>query len=102
MAEPIMVACDLHDKTMLLKIAQGRQTPETLSLPHTRAGARQARRPACGKRSRSARGVAAVFAYEASGQGFGLYDELTAAGIICHVLARQDRPLGPARPTEDR
>lgn len=28
-----------------------------------------------------------VWAYEASAQGFGLCDELTAAGIACHVLA---------------
>jgi transposase len=28
-----------------------------------------------------------VFAYEASGLGFGLYDEFTAAGLRCHVLA---------------
>jgi transposase len=28
-----------------------------------------------------------LFAYEASGQGFGLYDELTEAGFECHVLA---------------
>jgi transposase len=28
-----------------------------------------------------------LFAYEASGQGFGLYDELTDAGIECCVLA---------------
>lgn len=86
MAEPIMVACDLHDKTMLLKLAQGRQAPETLSLPNTRAG-RAKLVELLRKRSRSARGAAVVFAYEASGQGFGLYDELTAAGITCHVLA---------------
>ena len=28
-----------------------------------------------------------MFAYEASGQGFGLYDELTEAGFTCYVLA---------------
>ena len=39
------------------------------------------------KRSQDAGGAAVVFAYEASGLGFGLYDELTAAGIRCHVLA---------------
>jgi len=29
-----------------------------------------------------------VFAYEASGLGFTLYDELAASGIECHVLAQ--------------
>jgi len=33
-----------------------------------------------------------VFAYEASGQGFGLYDELTDAGIECYVLAPTHLP----------
>ena len=39
-----------------------------------------------------------IFAYEASGQGFGLYDELTAAGFECHVLA----PTKIARSTQHR
>jgi transposase len=33
-----------------------------------------------------------VFAYEASGQGFGLYDQLSDAGIECHVLAPTHLP----------
>ena len=33
-----------------------------------------------------------VFAYEASGQGFGLYDDLTDAGIECYVLAPTHLP----------
>ena len=32
-------------------------------------------------------GANVVLAYEASGLGFGWYDELTAAGIDCRVLA---------------
>jgi transposase len=32
-------------------------------------------------------GAAIIFGYEASGQGFVLHDELTRAGIECHVLA---------------
>ena len=39
-----------------------------------------------------------IFAYEASGQGFGLYDELTAANFECHVLA----PTKIARSTQHR
>jgi transposase len=33
-----------------------------------------------------------VLAYEASGQGFGLYDRLTDAGIECYVLALTHLP----------
>ena len=33
------------------------------------------------KRAAAAGGAKILFAYEASGQGFGLYDELTDAGI---------------------
>jgi len=86
MCEPIMVACDLHDKTMLLMLAQGRAEPEKLSVANSVAG--RARLIAdLQERARQAGGAALIFAYEASGLGFGLYDELTEAGIACHVLA---------------
>jgi transposase len=39
------------------------------------------------QRAAAAGGARILFAYEASGQGFGLYDELADAGIECHVLA---------------
>ena len=39
------------------------------------------------ERARRAGGAEVVFAYEASGLGFGLHDELEAAGVRCHVLA---------------
>jgi transposase len=81
-----MVACDLHDKTMLLKIAQGRGPAEKLSLRNTSAG-RVRLIERLRERSAAAAGARVIFAYEASGQGFGLHDELTEAGIECHVLA---------------
>lgn len=86
MAQPIMVACDLHDRTMLLKVAQGRGPAETVMVRNTRAG-RDRMRADLARRSQAAGGASVIFAYEASGQGFGLYDELTQAGITCHVLA---------------
>ena len=86
MAESIMVACDLHDRTMLLLMAQGRGAAEKLSLPNTKAG-RLKLRKLLRTRSTEAGGAQVVFAYEASGLGFGLYDELTAAGFTCYVLA---------------
>ena len=86
MDETIMVACDLHDRSMLLKIARGRTAGETRSVPNTQSG-RQKLLALLRERSQAAGGARVVFAYEASGQGFGLHDELTAAGIECHVLA---------------
>ena len=38
MAEFIMVGCDLHDQTMVLKVATGRCSAETVSVRNTRAG----------------------------------------------------------------
>ena len=86
MCEPIMVACDLHDKTMLLMIAQGRSEPEKLTVANT-AASRARLISQLLERAHAAGGAAVIFAYEASGLGFGLYDELSAAGIACHVLA---------------
>jgi transposase len=86
MAKCIMVGCDLHDKSMLLKIAEDRDRPVVRSWG-TSASSRQAM--IADLRRRAARGGAEriVFAYEACGFGFGLYDELMASGIECHVLA---------------
>src|ERR1700681_3135710 len=86
MAQVIMVGCDLHDKTMLLRIARGREAAETLSVRNTRVG-RLKMIERLQAQAREAGGVPIVLAYEASGQGFGLHDELTAAGISCYVLA---------------
>lgn len=86
MAESIMVACDLHDRTMALLMAQGRGAAEKLSLPNTKAG-RQKLLKLLRTRSHAAGGAQVIFAYEASGLGFGLHDELTAAGFACYVLA---------------
>lgn len=85
MDQPIMVGCDLHDRSMLLREARGRGAAETWSAKNTPEG-RQRMIARLLERAASA-GTRVIFAYEASGQGFGLYDELTAAGIECHVLA---------------
>jgi transposase len=86
MAEFIMVACDLHDETMVLKIARGREETEKVTVRNTSAARRRLIED-LRARARQAQGAQILFAYEASGQGFGLYDELTEAGIQCHVLA---------------
>ncbi len=83
MTQPIMVGCDLHDRTMLLKIARGLDEPQTTTVKNTAAG----RRLMVDKLLGLAAGAEVLFVYEASGLGFGLYDELTNVGIKCFVLA---------------
>jgi transposase len=90
MAKFIMVGCDLHDKSMLLKIGTDDDGPAVRPVvrtwgtdgPPIQAMIRDlhARRQRCGAGR-------IVFAYEACGFGFRLHDELTAAGIEAHVLA---------------
>lgn len=82
----IMVGCDLHDRSMLLKIAADRGPADKRSWTNDPDG----RRSMIADLKRRAASLGArriVFAYEASGLGFTLHDELTAAGIECHVLA---------------
>src|SRR3569832_2714590 len=86
MCEPIMVACDLHDKTMLLLVAQGRAEPEKISVANSVAG-RAKLIADLRERARLAGGAELIFAYEASGLGFVLSARLPAAGVVCHVLA---------------
>ena len=86
MRKVIMIGCDLHDKTMLLKIATDRQEPSTRSVKNTQTG-RVAMIRDLKALAAAAGDARVVFVYEASGQGFGLYDELTDAGIEAHVLA---------------
>ena len=82
----ILIGCDLHDSTMLLKIAVGREDVRTRSGKDTTAS-RRAMIGDLKKRAVSANSARIVFADKASGQGFGLCDELTDAGVECHVLA---------------
>jgi len=97
MCKVIMIGCDLHDKTMLLKMAVGREAPTMRTVRNTAKDRKQmiadlkARKKQVGAKR-------IVFAYEASGLGFGLYDQLQDAGIECHVLA----PTGLERSVQHR
>lgn len=82
----IMVGCDLHGRTMLLKMAQDRGEAAKRSWSND-CSSRLKMIQDLQRRARQAGGARIVFAYEASGSGFVLCDELTAAGIECHVLA---------------
>jgi transposase len=86
MAKFIMVGCDLHDKSMLLKVAVDRGVPSMRSWG-TGPSAREAMIADLKRRADQAGVCHIVFAYEACGFGFRLHDELTAARIDCHVLA---------------
>jgi transposase len=89
MSKVIMIGCDLHDKNMRLRMAADAgkvvaKTIATADVPGLLAWAR-----AFAVQHDASR---IVLAYEASGQGFGLYDALTDAGIECYVLAPTHLP----------
>jgi transposase len=85
MGQRIMVGCDLHDRSILLRVALGREAARTVGVRNTAEGRRAMIENLKAAAATDAGQV--ILAYEASGQGFGLYDELTAAGIEAHVLA---------------
>lgn len=96
MTHCILTGADVHDATMLLKIAVDSQPPRKRSFPNDGEG-RKAMIGYLRKMSGVAGGAKIVFAYEASGVGFGLYDELTEAGITGHVLAPTKLERSPKR-----
>lgn len=91
MAKCIMVGCDVHESSMLLKIAEGPEPSDQRSFAN-RAVSRKRMIAELNRRAEKTRAEKIVFAYEACGFGFVLWDELTAAGIECHVLAPTRMP----------
>jgi len=86
MSHCIMVGCDLHMKTMVLKYAVGRGVIQARTFANDRPGRRNMvdwLQQLARRRHRAP----VLFAYEASSEGFGLYDELRGAGVECYVLA---------------
>jgi transposase len=92
MSECIMVGCDLHDRSMLLKWAVGKEVSKKLSFANT-FERRQQMIETLQEKARDLGAGRIVFAYEASCLGYTLHDELQEAGIECYVLA----PTGMAR-----
>lgn len=86
MEKNICCACDLHDKSLVLKIGRGRAEAVTRRLPNSSAG-REALKRLLDDLRRKEGFERVVFAYEASGQGYGLYDEMKEAGFESYVLA---------------
>jgi transposase len=89
MTKVTMIGCDLHDRMMLLKVAVDSGKPVRKSLPTANVAELIEWLREFARRSEAPR---IVFAYEASGLGFGLYDQLTEAGIECDVLAPTHLP----------
>lgn len=82
----IFVGCDLHEETLVNRMAIGQEPSERKTVGNSRAG--RERLIASLKRESDRHGGARiVFGYEASGQGFGLHDQMVEAGIECYVLA---------------
>jgi len=94
MAKCIMVGCDLHDKSMLLKIAVDQERPLVRSWG-TDGEARGWMIADLRQRGEQAGAERIVFAYEACGFGFRLHDELTEAGIEAYVLAPSKMKRSP-------
>jgi len=86
MSKFIMVGCDLHDKSMLLKMAVDRGKASMRSWG-TDLASRKAMVVDLKRRAAEAGAGRIVFAYEACGFGFRLHDELKLAGIECFLLA---------------
>lgn len=91
MSKVIMVGCDLHDRSMLLRYAVGTAEPQQLSFENDRRG-RERLVSSLQQLAQKHRAKRIVFAYEASGQGYGLSDWLNSAGIECHVLSPTHLP----------
>ena len=95
--EYLMVGCDLHEKNLLIFAARGQDEPIKRSFHGGPAGrAKMIQFLQALAQKLAAKHI--VFAYEAGPQGFGLYDELTDAGMDCHVLA----PSRMAKSDKDR
>ena len=91
MSKVIMIGCDLHDRSMLLKVAVGTAQPDQLSYNNEKSGRRRMiHRLRSLAEKHGAKRI--VFAYEASGLGYGLSDLLTDIGIECHVLSPTHLP----------
>ncbi len=94
MSNVIMIGCDLHDRNMLLRYAVGTGEPQQLAYDNDSSGRRRmiGRLKSLAQKNNSGR---IVFAYEASGLGHGLSDQLHNEGIECYVLSPTHLPKTP-------
>jgi len=100
----IMLGIDVHDAKLVIKMASATDQPETLRVENTPSGRRTLWQQ-LHERARRVGSARVVMAYEASCQGFGLYDDATDEGFECYVLAPTKIPRSPAhrrRKTDER
>lgn len=91
MTQVILVGCDLHDDSLVLQVSVGAEAPVLKKFGNNRvARSNMLRELRALAQRHSAERI--VFAYEASGLGFTLHDELCQAGLECHVLAPSKLP----------
>jgi transposase len=76
---------------MMLQIGHNEAAPQKQSFGN-HPGGREKMVASLKERAKAAGGADIVFAYEAGPHGYGLYDDLTEAGIRCHVLAPSRLP----------
>jgi len=94
MNKVLMIGCDLHDRSMLLRYSVDHGEPQQSLFVNDADG----RAKMIGVLQALALKHGAerlVFAYEASGQGYGLCDELHDHGVECHVLSPTHLPKTP-------
>ena len=94
MCKVIMIGCDLHDRSMLIRFAVDQGKPKESSFSNDSLGRRLLiQRVQQLAQEHQAQRI--VFAYEASGQGYGLSDLLHQEGIECYVLSPNQLPKTP-------
>ena len=91
MAQYIFVGCDLHDQNLVLQWAVDADDPQRCSFQNSVRG-RKALVVWLRGVKRSVMATTVVLAYEASGQGFVLSDQLTGAGFWCHIVPPTKMP----------
>lgn len=86
MSQVTIVGCDLHDRSLLVSFAVGKQEPQEKSFGNDAEG-RSALIDFLWSYAEQNNSQRIVLVYEASGQGYGLYDLLADQGIECYVLS---------------
>ena len=94
MSKVIMIGCDLHDRNMLLRFAIGKGKPSERGFSNDRLG-RDLLMEWVNELKEERGADRVLFAYEASGQGYGLCDFLEGHGVECYVLSPNQLPKTP-------
>jgi transposase len=89
MSKVTMIGCDVHDASLVLKVAVGQEAAVKKMFAGSEVAEMIQWLKEFAQRHEAPR---IVLVYEASSRGFGLYDQLRDAGIECHVLAPTHLP----------